>query len=209
MALVIAAAPAVTMPAFGFGGHGHSSGSFSREGDHRGMGPRGGEFGRAPHQKDLPQYRGNPHHLGGWLQRHGDMPFADQEKALRSQEGFQHLSPEMQNRLLGRLKEIDQMPPRQRERTIDRIEAMERLSPARRQAVRTSIKAIHQLPPDRQRMVRTAFRNLRNDPPDERRKILSSPQFKQQFSKDERTMLSNVLAVEPYEPLPAPTGPPR
>lgn len=189
------------MPSFAFRGHEpRPAHTFSNRGPDRGGGPRDGGPNHERRRQDLPHYRGNPHHLGGWLQRHGNMPFADQKNALSKQRGFQRLSPEMQQRLLGRLKQIDEMPPRERERTVDRIEAMERLSPKRRREVRSSVKAIHDLPPDRQRMVRMAFRDLRNDPPDERRKILSSPEFKKEFNPKERDMLSNVLAIEPYEP---------
>lgn len=198
LGVMISAQSALAFRSFGSP---HAARSYSGEGTHERSEAGGWRGGR--HQRDLPQYHGNPRHLGGWLQRHGDMPFADQEKALRQQQGFERLSPEMQQRLLDRLKQIDQMPPRERERTVDRIEAMERLSPAQRRRVRSSVKAIHDLPPDRRRMVRSAFRSLRNDPPEERQEILSSPEFKQKFSRRERNMLSNVLKIEPYEPPPA------
>jgi hypothetical protein len=141
-------------------------------------------------------------HLGPWLQRHGNLPPEQQERALQSEPGFSRLPPETQQKLLNRLHQINRMPPNQRQRTLDRIEAMERLSPQMRQQVSRSLQEYRFLPPDRQRMVKKAFRDLRAYPPEQRAVMMRSPVFQSQFTPQERFMLGNILAVEPYQPVP-------
>ena len=106
--------------------------------------------------------------------------------------------------LVNRLHQLDQMPPEQRARTMDRIENLERLSPERRQAVRSSAQQLAVLPQDRKRMVQKAFRDLREMPPEQRQAVMNSPQFAGQFSAQERSIMGNLLAVEPYQHAGAP-----
>jgi Protein of unknown function (DUF3106) len=154
-------------------------------------------------QGPRPRYENNQQpHLGTWLERHGNLPPEQQERALQSEPGFNRLPPETQQKLLNRLRQINRMPPGQRQRTVDHIEALERLSPQMRQQVRASFQDFHALPEDRQRMVRKAFRDLREYPPEQRQALMSSGQFQTQFSPQERYILGNILAVEPYHPTP-------
>jgi phage-related protein len=158
-------------------------------------------FARPAPQGSRPRYENNQH-LGTWLQRHGNLPPEQQERALQSEPGFNRLPPETQQKLLNRLRQINRMPPNQRQRTVDHIEALERLSPQMRQQVRASFQDFHALPEDRQRMVRKAFRDLREYPPEQRQVLMNSGQFQTQFSPQERSILGNILAVEPYHPIP-------
>jgi hypothetical protein len=141
-------------------------------------------------------------HLGAWLARHGNLTPDQQERALQSEPGFNRLPPETQQKLINRLRQINRMPPNQRQRTMDRIEAMERLSPQMRQQVRASVQQFHSLPDDRQRLVKKAFRDLREYPPEQRQAMMNSGQFQAQFTAQERGILGNILAVEPYQPVP-------
>jgi hypothetical protein len=160
-------------------------------------------FAQPEPQAPRPRYETNQQsHLGVWLQRHGNLPPEQQERAFQSEPGFKNLPPETQQRLLNRLRQLNRMPPNQRQRTVDHIEALERLTPQMRQQVRSSFQDFHALPEDRQRMVRKAFRDLRQYPPEQRQALMSSGQFQAQFSPQERSILSNVLAVEPYHPIP-------
>jgi hypothetical protein len=159
-------------------------------------------FARPAYQAVRPRFENNQQpHLGPWLQRHGNLPPEQQERALQSEPGFNRLPPQTQQNLLNRLRQINRMPPYQRQRTVDQIEAMERLSPQMRQQVRMSVQEFHMLPPDRQRMVRKAFRDLREFPPEQRAAMMHSGQFQSQFTPYERGILGNILAVEPYEPV--------
>jgi hypothetical protein len=153
-------------------------------------------------QGNHPQFQNNQQpHLGTWLQQHGNLPPEQQEKALESEPGFSRLPPETQQKLLDRLRQINRMPPKQRQRTVDHIEAMEHLSPQMRQQVRASVQEFRMLPEDRQRLMKKALRDLREYPPEQRAAMMSSGQFQSQFTPQERSILSNVLAVEPYEPM--------
>lgn len=157
---------------------------------------------RPAYQAARPRFENNPQvHLGPWLQRHGNMPPAQQEKALESEPGFTRLPLEQQEKLLNRLRQINRMPPTQRQRTVDRIEAMERLSPQMRQQVRMSVQEFHALPEDRQRLVKKAFRDLRDYPPEQRAVMMKSGQFQAPFTPQERGILGDILAVEPYQPV--------
>jgi Protein of unknown function (DUF3106) len=160
-------------------------------------------FARPAPQAPRPRFENNQQaHLGTWLQRHGNLPPEQQERAFQSEPGFKNLPPDQQQQLLNRLRQLNRMPPNQRQRTVDHIEALERLSPQMRQQVRASFQDFHALPEDRQRMVRKAFRDLREYPPEQRQALMNSGQFQAQFTQRERGILGNILAVEPYHPTP-------
>ena len=160
-------------------------------------------YARPAQQAPRPRYENNQQpHLGAWLARHGNLTPQQQERALQSEPGFNRLPPETQQKLMNRLQQINRMPPDQRQRTMDHIEALERLSPQMRQQVRASFQDFHALPEDRQRMVRKAFRDLREYPPEQRQALMNSGHFQDQFTSQERSILGNILAVEPYHPIP-------
>lgn len=163
-------------------------------------------FARPAQQQGVhPRFENNQQpHLGTWLQRHENLSPEQQERALKSEPGFNQLPPEIQERLLTRLRQLNKMPPEQRQRTVDHIEAMEHLTPQMRQQVRASFQDFRTLPPDRQRMVRKAFRDLREYPPEQRTAMMNSPKFQAQFSPQERSILGNILAVEPYHAVHGP-----
>jgi hypothetical protein len=159
-------------------------------------------FARPAQQAPRPRFENNQSHLGAWLQHHGNLTPQQQERALQSEPGFNRLPPETQQKLMNRLQQLNRMPPNQRQRTVDHIEALERLTPQMRQQVRGSFQEFHALPEDRQRMVRKAFRDLREYPPEQRQALMNSSQFRGQFTPQERGILGNILAVEPYHPVP-------
>ena len=158
-------------------------------------------FARPAQQSPRPRMENNQQpHLGTWLQRNQNLTPEQQEKALQSEPGFSRLPPETQQKLLNRLRQINRMPPNQHQRTLDWIEAMEHLSPQMRQQVRASVQEFRTLPVDRQRLMKKAFRDLRDYPPEQRQAMMNSGQFQAQFTPQERQILSNILAVEPYQP---------
>lgn len=139
-------------------------------------------------------------HLGSWMQSHQGQSFATQENSLRSEQGFNHLPPDQQQRLINRLHQLNAMPPEQRQRWLDRNENMERLSPERRQAVRGSVQELSSMDPARKQQVRSAYRVLRDMPPEQREHVLNSPAYRSMYSDHEREVLGNLLSVEPYTP---------
>jgi hypothetical protein len=143
-------------------------------------------------------FRRGQEHLPAWWQAHRGLSSQQQVDALRRQPGFQNLPRGQQQRLIQRLHEFDQRPPMEQRRMLDRMEMFERLSPERQQEVRGASQALSRMPPARQRMMRHAFHELRGMPPEERQQILHSG-YGAQFTPQERTVLGNLLSIEPYQ----------
>ena len=148
-------------------------------------------------------------HLGQWMERHNNMPLADQQKALENEPGFRDLPPETQQRMRDSLTRLNNMPPEQRRRMLARTEALEHLTPQQRTQVRGALGQLGSLPMDRRRLVARAFRDLREMPEPQRQAILNSDRFRGQFSDQERGTLSSLLAVEPYLPVQKPNDSPE
>jgi len=70
-----------------------------------------------------------------------------------------------------------------------------------RQQVRASVQQFHALPEDRQRLVKKAFRDCGNTTRTAPA-MMNSSQSQAQFSPQDRGILGNILAVEPYQPVP-------
>jgi len=143
----------------------------------------------------------NQEHLPQWMDRHKDLPLAQQQKALEGEPGFHDLPSETQQRLRDRLTQLNSMPPEQRRRVLERNEAIGNLTVPQRQQLRGAMQQFSSLPTDRRRMVAKAWRDLREMPEPQRQSILSSDRFRGQFSDQERGTISNLLAVEPYIPV--------
>jgi hypothetical protein len=77
---------------------------------------------------------------------------------------------------------------------------LEHLSPRDRMQVNDSFRRMNMLPGDRRSALSNAFRDLRAVPLDQRPTVLNSSRYQNQFSPEERGMLSDMLRVEPYEP---------
>jgi len=172
--------------------------------------PPGGQKGGGPHI-NTPHAPGpsnhpgqNQEHLAQWMDRHSNLPLPQQQKALESEPGFRDLPAETQQRMRDRLTQLNSMPLEQRRRLLERNEAMANLSAPQRQQVRGAMQQFSSLPQDRRRLVARAFRDLREMPDPQRQAILNSDRFRGQFSDQERSTLTNLLAVEPYLPVQKP-----
>lgn len=146
-----------------------------------------------------PPMRRGQEHLPQWWQAHRGLSPRQQADALRRQPGFGSLPRGQQQRLIHRLRDFDRRSPAEQQRTLDRVEMFEHLSPERRQEVRGASEALSRMPPNRQRLMRQAFHELRQMPPNERQQMLHSS-YGAQFTPRERTVLGNLLSIEPYQP---------
>lgn len=153
--------------------------------------------GVRPNQQQ--QQRPGQQHLPEWWANHRNLSPQQQADALRREPGFHNLPADQQQRLIDRLHTFDSKTPQQQQRIMDRNEAFERLSPERRQEVRGAAQALKQMSPDREQVVRRAFQQLRRMPPEQRQQLLNSPVYGGQFSPQERTVLGNLLSIEPYQ----------
>lgn len=178
-------------------------------------GRHGGGFGPPPARmgdrgRPQPDQRGmrsqRQEHLEQWMNRHSNLPLAQQQRALENEPGFRRLPPQIQQHLRDRLTQLNNMPPEQRRRIIEGNEAMEHMSPPERQQVLGAMRQLHALPQDRRHLVGRAFRDLRRMPPSQRQEMLNSEQFRGQFSPGERQTLSDLLVIAPYLPAPARSG---
>ncbi len=143
-------------------------------------------------------------HLNEWLQRNKGLSPQEQARKLQQEQGFRQLPPPQQQRLTNRLQQLNRMPPDQRQRTLERVENLERLSPQQQQQVRGSAARLGQMPLDRQQAMKEAIRTLRNVPPGLRQSELNSPRYTGQLTPEERGIVGNLLAIEPYHPPPPP-----
>jgi len=146
----------------------------------------------------------NQDHLKQWMNRNGNLPLADQQRALENEPGFRDLPSQTQQRYRDQLRQLNNMPPEQRRRTLERTEILEHLTPAQRQQFRSSVEQLGRLPDDRRHLVARAEHDLREMPQPQRQAILNSDRFRSQFSDQERSTLSGLLAVEPYIPVQRP-----
>jgi hypothetical protein len=156
-----------------------------------------------------PQQQPRQEHLSQWMERHGNLPLEQQQRALESEPGFRDLPAETQQRMRDSLTKLNNMSPEQRRRALARTEAMEHLTPQQRQQVRGALGQLGSLPMDRRRLVARAWRDLREMPEPQRQSILNSDRFRSQFSDQERGTISNLLAVEPYLPVQKPNDNPE
>jgi hypothetical protein len=150
----------------------------------------------------------NQEHLAQWMNRHSNLPLAQQQNALENEPGFRDLPSQTQQRMRDRLTQLNNMTPEQRRRILDRTEQIEHLTPTQRQQWHGAMEQYSGLPEDRRRLVARAFRDLREMPEPQRQAILNSDRFRGQFSDQERNAISNLLAVEPYLPVQRPNDGP-
>jgi hypothetical protein len=119
---------------------------------------------------------------------------------LRSDPSFSRLAPAEQQRIMRQLRQVDQLTPPQQQRRLARVEMLERLSPQERRQINISAQRWAFLPVDRQALMKDAFRDLRAVPLDQRQTVLNSKRYQSVFTPEERSILSDMLSVEPYQP---------
>ena len=142
-------------------------------------------------------------HLAEWMNQHSNLSPSQQQQALEREPGFHDLPQPTQQRMLNRLAQLDAMTPDQRQRLLARNEAMERLSPDQRAEVRGALSQLGGLPQDQRHQVAHTFRELRDLPPEQRVGAYATGRYGQ-LNDSQRTVLFNLLRVEPMLPAPTP-----
>ena len=168
--------------------------------------------GARPSQSlNMPGRRGpRGEHLAEWMNQHSSLSPLDQQRALEQEPGFHELPTQTQQRMRERLSQLDAMTPQRRQRMLARTEAMERLNPDQRAEVRGAMSQLGTLPPEERRAVAHTFRELRELPLEQRAGAYASGRYGPMLSDTDRSVLMNLLRVEPMLPPPAPknaTGP--
>lgn len=147
-------------------------------------------------------------HLAQWMDQHSTLTPQQQQQALQHEPGFQELPRTTQQRMMDRLAQLDAMSPKQRQRVLARTEAMERLDPEQRAEVRGAMGQLGALPTADRRAVASTFRALRELPPEQRVQAYASGRYGPPLSDAQRSVLLNLLRVEPMLPPPASAAPP-
>ena len=97
---------------------------------------------------------------------------------------------------------------------LNRMETWEHLTPQQKDQARQLHSQMSQLSPDRRRAVQNGIQALRAMPPEAREREINSDTYKQQFSPQEREMLSGasklpLAPAEPNVPKPPATNVPK
>jgi hypothetical protein len=141
-------------------------------------------------------------HLAEWMNQHRDLTPQQQQQALQREPGFSNLPAQTQQRMRDRLAQLDAMSPEQRQRLLARNEALERLTPDQRAQFRGAMSQLGGLPEDQRRAVAHTFHALRELPPEQRISAFATGRYGPPLNDNERTVLFNLLRVEPLMPPP-------
>jgi uncharacterized protein DUF3106 len=160
----------------------------------------------SPGRPQGPVYHGPGPHMGDWFRRNETLPPEQQLKKLEQNPDFQHLPPDRQQRLRERLQNFISLPPEQKNRILQRMETYERLSPDQQQRVHDMFRQYRGLPQDRRQELKRAFQQLEGMTPYERQRMLDSPEYRNNFSDQERGLLRGMstIGITPSRPEPAP-----
>ena len=138
-------------------------------------------------------------HLAEWMNQHSGMTLEQQERALEREPGFQELPGPTQQRMRGRLAQLNEMTPMQRQRIIEHTEAMERLTLPQRSQVRGAMQQLSSLPLDQRKAVSRSFREVRLLPPDQRMAAMYSARYSW-MNDEQRLTLTRLIQVAPMLP---------
>ena len=160
----------------------------------------------SPGQRQGPVLHGPGPHIGDWFRRNETLPPDQQLKKLEQTPDFQHLSPDRQQRLRDRLQNFNSLPPEQKDRILQRMETYEHLPPDQQQRLHDMFHQFRALPPDRRQELRRGFQQLEGMGPQERQKALDSPEYRRNFSDQERGLLRGMstIGITPSQPGPRP-----
>ena len=161
---------------------------------------------RGPGGGDKGQRRGP--HIGQWLKKNQNLSVDQQEQALRADPEFQKLPQQQQQHLIDRLHQFNDLPPQQRQRMLTRMDAFEHLTPEQQQQARQIFGQIRQLPEERRQQFRRGIRQLADAPAEQRAGILESPDFRNNYTDNERDLMHQIVQLNILPPRGGPDGPP-
>ncbi len=151
----------------------------------------------SPNHRETPTGLPRGEHLAQWMSLHSSLSPEQQQEALGREPGFSNLPSETQQRYRDRLSQLDAMRPEQRQHVLARTEALERLSPEQRTEWRGAMSQLGALPQDERRVVSQTFHALRVLPQEQQIPALNSGRFGPPLNPMQRTVLFELLRVEP------------
>lgn len=164
--------------------------------------------GRPQRQQGTPQGMNRPSggaqrlqgpgpHAGDWLRNNMNLPPAEQEKKLESDDAFRKLPPQQQDRLRNRLQKFNNLPTDQKQRWLTRMEWYEHLNPDQRQRAKDLHMQMQSLDPDRRKAIRKTLNSMRDMSPDQRQKAIESDGVKNSFNDQERQIMKGMADIAP------------
>jgi hypothetical protein len=162
-------------------------------------GPRFASPGRPPRE---PVFHGPGPHVGDWLRHNESTPPDQQLKKLEQDPDFRRLPPDRQQRIRERLQKFSSLPPQQKERILQRMETFEHLPPDQQQRLREMFREFRGLPQERRQELHHAFQQLETMSSEERQKALDSPEYRNNYSEAERSLLRGMstIGITPRRP---------
>lgn len=164
-------------------------------------GPNGSAARPAPGRPALPRNGGGP---GGGRRPQLGPPLSNPaSQAARlykatpeeRERALEKVPPKQQDQIRKQLETFDAMPREQQQVLIRRTERLASLPPEQQAAFRQQMAALGKLPQERKRAIGRALRTLEPMPGDQRQRILKSQEFKDRFSPEEQTIISDLSAV--------------
>jgi DNA-directed RNA polymerase subunit F len=147
-----------------------------------------------PSDRRRPRRRPGPPPL--LLERLKNLTPEQREKVLENNRRFRRLPPERQEQLRMRLRQLQELSPEQREMVEQRFAIFSNLTPKQQEKARKLYEdRWRKLPPERRRALLQEFRRLRRLDPDKRKQRLESKELKDQFSSEEREVLTQLMAL--------------
>jgi hypothetical protein len=169
-----------------------------------------------PFQGKAPDWRGpggekgqrRGPHIGQWLRKNQNLSLDQQVQALRDDPEFQKLPQQQQQHLIDRLHQFNTLPPQQRQRMLTRMDAFEHLTPEQQHQAREIFGQIRQLPDARRQEFRKGIHQLADAPPEQRATMLESPDFRNNYTDNERDLMRQIVKLDILPPRGGPDGPP-
>jgi hypothetical protein len=160
----------------------------------------------SPGRQQGPVYHGPGPHAGKWLLDNDRLPLDQQMKKLEQDPDFRRMPPDRQQRFRERLQNFNNLPPEQKGRILKRMETYEHLSAEQQQRVHDLFRQYRGLPQDRRQELKHAFQQLEGMSPGERQRMLDSPEYRNNFSEQERGLLRGMstIGITPGQPGPPP-----
>lgn len=149
----------------------------------------------SPGRQHQPAFHGPGPHMGDWLRRNENLPPDQQLRKLEQNPDFQRLPKDRQDRLRQRLQSFSTLPPEQKERILQRMETFEHLPADQQERLHDMFHQFRALPPDRRQELNRAFQQLQGMTPEERQRTLDSPEYRNNFSDQERGLLHGMSTI--------------
>jgi len=137
---------------------------------------------------------------GDWLRSNQGKSFAQQKQSLENDPDFKKLPPQRQQELQQRLQKFNSLPPEQQQRILERIDKFNRMTPQQRAQARALLDRMRALPEERRELVRQQIHALVGMNPNQRQQFMSSEKFNEQYTPDERDMMTRALELNDQVP---------